>query len=328
MENWTGLVIGTRFWEMLEPFRDRVRKEGLRLIPDEWKGDLSAEKVRDWGEHAEAIFGFGQGLDAELFDAAKSLKVISLNTSGYECVDIDAATRAGVVVTNAATELLSESVADLTFGLILSIAREIPMRHQRLVVDRIKVRDLAGLVFGKTIGILGLGRIGKAAACRAVGFGMRILAYEPLWDEEHDEFIQKVPVERMDLVSLLRASDFVSLHLREVPETIGLIGEKELSQMKPNACLINTARARLVDDKALYRALESGRIAGAGLDTIADRGLDSPLLGLPNVVGTPHMGGATREAQHDVTETALECAFDVLQGRRPRYLVNPEVYDG
>ena len=156
---------------------------------------------------------------------------------------------------------------------------------------------------------------------------MRILAFEPLWDSGHDEFFQKTPVDRVDLKTLLKESDFVSLHLREVPETISIIGEKELSLMKPSAFLINTARSRLVDDKALYRSLESGQIAGAGLDTVADLGMDNPLIDLPNVVGTPHMGGATHEAQHDVTETALDCALTVLNGRRPPFVVNPAVYD-
>jgi phosphoglycerate dehydrogenase-like enzyme len=130
----------------------------------------------------------------------------------------------------------------------------------------------------------------------------------------------------VSLESLLRASDFVTLHLRAAPATVGIIGARELSLMKPSAFLINTARASLVDRRALYDALHSGTIAGLGSDVIADGGLDRKLLRLPNVVGLRHLGNRCVEAVHEVMETAIDNAVAVLRGERPNYLVNPEVY--
>ena len=155
---------------------------------------------------------------------------------------------------------------------------------------------------------------------------MRILAYEldAFWDAA---FAADQQVERTDLETLLRESDYVSLHLRLTEANKGLMGAKELALMKPTAYLINTARGELVDEQALYEALIQRCIAGAGLDTILDGGPNSPLIGLPNVVGTPHLGNRVTEAVHEVVGAAIDQALAVLQGRRPQYLVNPQVYE-
>jgi phosphoglycerate dehydrogenase-like enzyme len=180
-------------------------------------------------------------------------------------------------------------------------------------------------VWGKTLGIVGLGHIGKAVARRACGFSMRLLAFEfdAFWDAE---FAARYNIERTDLDTLLRESDYVSLHLRISASTLGIIGARELALMKPTAYLINTARASLVDEKALYDALATRHIAGAGLDTVIDSGPDNPLIGLPNVVCTPHLGNRCIDSVHDVVDTAIDNALAVLRGKRPNYVVNPEVY--
>lgn len=251
--------------------------------------------------------------------------MVSIAASGYEAVDIKAATQAGVIVTNTPAEAGSEAVADVAFGLLLCAAREIPQRHHLLVTERKADRTLGRAVWGKTLGIIGLGHIGRATARRATGFAMRVLAYNRSWRAEHQEFAARYGVERAGLEELLRASDFVSLHLRGAPDTLGIIGARELAWMKPTAYLINTARAALVDEQALYDALVNGRLAGAGLDTIVDQGFDTPLLGLANVVGTPHLGNRCIDSVHEVMRMAIDNALVVLRGERPPFIVNPEV---
>ena len=182
------------------------------------------------------------------------------------------------------------------------------------------------LVYRKTLGIIGLGYVGKAVARRARGFDMRVLAadLDGFWDAA---FAERWGVERAALGDLLAASDFVSIHLRPARATLGIIGAHELALMKPTAYLINTARASLVDEQALYAALAGGQIAGAGLDTIIDNGFDTPLLGLPNVAGTPHIGGRCVDTAHELVDAAIGNALAVLAGERPDTVVNPEVYD-
>lgn len=155
---------------------------------------------------------------------------------------------------------------------------------------------------------------------------MRILVYNRSWRPEHQECAAQYNIERVDLDELLRESDYVSLHLRSTPDTMGFIGARELGLMKPTAYLINTARASLIDDDVLYDALISHRIGGAGLDTISDAG-HSLLMGLPNVVGTPHLGNRCIESVHEYVGASIDNALAVLRGERPEYLVNPEVYD-
>jgi phosphoglycerate dehydrogenase-like enzyme len=181
-------------------------------------------------------------------------------------------------------------------------------------------------LWGKTLGIVGLGSIGRLTARRALGFDMKVLAYNRSWNAEHEHFARQLGIQRADLDSLLRQSDVVSLHLRGTPETRHIIGARELALLKPTAILVNTARTHLVEQQALYQALAEGRLAGAGLDTIVDEGLDNPLLELPNVVGTPHLGNRCVDSVHEVMDAAINDALAVLRGERPTYLVNPEVY--
>lgn len=323
---WRALITNGTFREVLATHRPRMEREGLSIIPTgESATNLSAEEVYIFAQEANVIFGPSGGLDAHLFTIARRLKMIALAASGYEAVDLAAATQAGVVVTNAPVQAGSEAVADMAWGLMLAVARAIPQRHQLLVQEQRRDRSMGLGLWGKTLGIVGLGSIGQLTARRAQGFQMRVLAYNRSWREEHAAFAAQFGIERVDLTTLLQASDVVSLHLRGAPETRHILGAPEVAMMKPGAILINTARRNLVDEQALYQALTSGALAGAGLDTIVDEGLDSPLLGLPTVVGTPHLGNRCVDSVHAVMDAAIDDALAVLRGQRPAYIVNPAV---
>jgi phosphoglycerate dehydrogenase-like enzyme len=205
---------------------------------------------------------------------------------------------------------------------MLAVARRIP-HHDRQVRSGRHDRGTGASVWGKTLGIVGLGRIGRAVARRATGFEMRVRAAEP---EPDVECVREHGVELTSLEELLRRADFVSLHVRLDPRTAGMIGARELAWMKPSAYLVNAARAELVDGDALAAAILGGRIAGAALDDPPARP-DSPLLGSPDVVFTPHLGNRAIEGMHAVFRCAIDNALAVLGGRRPELVVNPEVYE-
>jgi len=264
-------------------------------------------------------------LDDERQPEAHRLRVISLASSGHEWVDLQSATRRGIVVTYAPIACLGEVVADLTLGLLLAVARRIPEHHFRLQRGD-ATRGMGALVWGRVLGIVGLGNIGKKVAQRARGFEMRVLAVDTCPDRE---FCERYGVNVVGLDTLLEQSDFVSLHLRLDATTRGFIGARELGLMKRTAYLINTARAELVDENALADAVLAGRIAGAALDD-APRGADRRLLHLPNVVFTPHIGNRVLESADAVCRQAYTNALDILQGRmcESRYVLNPEILGG
>ncbi len=302
-----------------------------------WADSLQVQVVADPGlrkiepEQVETVIAGTHGLIGPSaapilprhMERAPSLQVISYAASGYESVDVEAATRNGIVVTNAPVQEGIEVVADHTWALMLALARQVP-HHNRVLADGRYERGMGVAVFGKTLGIVGLGHIGKAVARRTAGFDMRVLAAEITPDMD---FVRDHNIELAALDDLLKRSDFVSLHLRINDETRQIIDKRALGLMKSTACLINTARAELVDEAALATAITAGRIAGAAVDDPPSR-QDSPLLALPNFVCTPHLGNRAVEGVHAVTRQAVRNAVDVLEGRRPEYVVNPTVYDG
>jgi len=256
-------------------------------------------------------------------EANPSLQVVSIAASGYESVDIETATRYGIVVTYAPVREGAEVVADLTWGLMLAVARQIPYHNRLLQAGRYE-RGMGVAVWGKTLGIVGLGNIGRAVARRAHAFDMRILATEISPDLT---FVRKYDVELVPLEELLRRADFVSLHLRINDKTHGIIGRRAHAMLKATAFLINTARTGLVDEAALQEAIMSGQIAGAAVED-PPTAKDSPLLGLPNFVCTPHLGNRAIEGADAVFRCAIENAVAVIEGRRPEHVLNPQVYDG
>ncbi len=234
-------------------------------------------------------------MDAEAIAASPNLTVIARAGVGLDNVDIKAATTVGVMVVNAPTSNII-SAAELTIGHILSLARHIPAAHGALAQGQWKRSKYTGVeLFEKTIGIIGLGRIGALIAARMQAFGTQIVAYDPYVTPAR---AQQLGVTLLTLDELLRQSDFITIHMPKTPETTGMISTDQLAIMKPTAFIVNVARGGLIDEAALFTALKSGRIAGAGLDVFVNEPpTDSPLLALENVVLTPHLGASTDEAQ-------------------------------
>lgn len=265
-------------------------------------------------------------IDQEVLDRAPGLKVIANNGVGFDNVDVNEATRRGIPVTNT-PGVLTDSTADLAFALILATARRV-VEGDRMTRDGgfkfwAPFYFLGRDVSGKTLGIIGFGRIGKAVAKRAHGFDMRVLYYSrsPLQKDEEE----KIGVRFAPLDTLLRESDFVSVHVPLRPETHHLIGEKELASMKKSACLINTARGPIIDEKALVEALRLGRIGAAGLDVYENEPELSPgLAELENVVLLPHSGSATIETRTRMSRMATDNLLAGLRGERPPNCINWE----
>ncbi|MEG0589260.1 phosphoglycerate dehydrogenase [Aurantimicrobium sp.] len=234
-------------------------------------------------------------VDAEVLAAAPNLKVIARAGVGLDNVDIKSATAAGVMVVNAPTSNII-SAAELTCGHILSLARHIPAAHAALAEGKWKRSAYTGTeLFEKTIGIIGLGRIGALIAERMKAFGTKVVAYDPYVTSAR---AQQLGVQLLSLDELIETADFITIHMPKTPETTGMIGKAQLAAMKPTAYVINVARGGLIDEEALFEALSNNVIAGAGLDVfVSEPPTGSPLLGLPNVITTPHLGASTDEAQ-------------------------------
>ncbi|MBF4578762.1 phosphoglycerate dehydrogenase [Frigoribacterium sp. VKM Ac-2530] len=234
-------------------------------------------------------------LDAEAIAAAPGLKVIARAGVGLDNVDIKAATTAGVMVVNAPTSNII-SAAELTVGHILSLARHIPAAHSALAQGQWKRSKYTGVeLFEKTVGIVGLGRIGALITARLQAFGVNVVAYDPYVTPAR---AQQLGVTLLSLDELLATADFVTIHMPKTAETTGMIGLDQMKAMKPTAFVVNVARGGLIDEDDLYTALTTGEIAGAGLDVfVSEPPVDQKLLGLENVVVTPHLGASTDEAQ-------------------------------
>lgn len=248
------------------------------------------------------------------------LKVVARFGIGIDTVDVEAATKAGVMVTN--TPGASKvGVAELAIGLMFSLARKLPQHHVWT-----KAGDWQGQVgfelAGKTLGLVGLGQVGKEVARRAVCLEMRVIAHDIAWDQD---FAGRHEIKRGSLETVLSQSDLVSLHVPSTPETIGLVGKEELGMMKKGAMLINTARGNLVVEEALHKALLSEHLGGAALDVLATEPPEgNPLLGLDQVILSPHQGGETRESLQNYSRMCTQNVLAALQGNRPPNLINPE----
>jgi len=267
--------------------------------------------------------------DAALIEALEGVKVLANVAVGYDNIDVAAATRKGILVTNT-PDVLTETTADFAFALLMAAARRVVEAHQFVLSGRWR-RWTIDLMVGhdvhhKTLGVLGLGRIGQAVARRGLGFGMKILYYDmqrasaSLEAELHAEF--------RDKEALLGEADFVTLHVPLTPATHHFIGTAELALMKPTAILVNTSRGPVVDEAALADALARRRIAAAGLDVFeAEPAVHPQLLPLSNVVLAPHIGSASVETRKRMSMMAAENAAAALTSQRPPNLVNPEAWN-
>lgn len=269
-------------------------------------------------------------VDAELLTAASRLRLVVRAGVGVDNVDLAEATRRGVVVMNT-PEGNTTATAEHTLALMLALARHIPAAHASLGAGHWERKAFMGVELrGKTLGIIGFGRVGQAVARRAAAFGMRILACDPKRTPRMEQTIAEVGGQLVDLDTLLAQADFISLHATLNAETQGMINARTLARMKRGVRIINTARGALIVEADLAEAIRSGQVAGAAVDVYAEEppAADHPLLGLPTVIHTPHLAASTFEAQAAVAIEATQLVMDALLRGEYRNVVNPEVLAG
>jgi len=289
---------------------------------------LPVAQVVEACREVEGIVASGTPVSPEVVEEAPHLRVVANVGVGYDKIDVAACTRRHILVTNT-PGVVTGATADLSFALLLAVARRL-VEADRYVREGHWRHWSWGCMWGtdlegKTLGILGFGRIGQAVARRASGFSMRILYYSV--DRPTPEREQELGAHYVDRETLLREADFLSIHVPLAPDTNRLIGAAEFALMKPTAFLINTSRGKVVEETALVDALQSKRIAGAGLDVFEfEPQIHPALLAMPNVVVTPHMGTATRETRLAMALMGADNLLAALAGQRPPNLVNPEVW--
>jgi D-3-phosphoglycerate dehydrogenase len=309
---------------------DPLDEEGLELLRREAevevKTDLTPPQlVETIGQYDAIVVRSATKVTAEVIEAGQRLRVIGRAGVGVDNIDVEKATERGIMVVNAPTPTVV-AVAEHTMALLLATARHVPRADASLREGKWLKKQLRGTtVAGKVLGIVGLGRIGTAVAKRAGAFDMEIIAYDPYLTREQIERRGAAPVASLE--KLLKQSDFVTLHVTLTPETQGMIGVRELEMMKPTARLINCDRGAVVDEEALLKALEEGRLAAAGLDCFCEEpATDNPLCCHEKVVATPHIAASTVEAQRDVAQEIAWQVLIALRGKRPQHLVNPKVW--
>jgi phosphoglycerate dehydrogenase-like enzyme len=286
-------------------------------------GNISEGRAIELLQDVDAAIISSLPLNDRVLARAEKLKVIAIRGVGYDSVDIPAATARGIPVIVAPG--FTDSVADYTFALMLAVTRQVALADRLVRADRWEVLVTTNIC-GKTLGIVGLGRIGKAVARRARGFDMTVLATDVVRDEV---FARQYSVTYLPLPELLQRADIVSINAPLSRDTRHLIDDQALRLMKPAAYLMNTARGGLVDEQALAAALRAGRLAGAGLDVFHEEPLQhNPFRGLDNVVLSPHLAAYSREGLREAGVLAAQGVVTVLGGGRPEaaVLVNPEIY--
>jgi glyoxylate reductase len=267
-------------------------------------------------------------IDAEVFNAAPRLKIVSQLAVGYDNIDTTEATKRGIYVTNT-PEVLTDTTADFAWALLMALARRVVEADKYVRTGQWKVGWHPDMMTGRdiynaTIGVVGAGRIGYAVAKRATGFSMKILFYDVV---PRPEIEKDFGAKKVDLDTLLKESDFVSIHVPLMKETQHLINEQKLKLMKKTAYLINNSRGPVVDEKALYKALKEGWIAGAGLDVFEQEPTpaDNPLLKLDNVAVAPHISSASIETRSKMGEMVAENLVAFFEGKKPPNLLNADV---
>lgn len=316
---------------------DRLESDGLKLLQKEKgiKADvklgLSPEELREAiGGYDAVIVRSGSRLTKEIIEAGRNLKVIGRAGVGVDNVDLEAATKQGIIVMNT-PEGNTTATAEHTMTLMLALARKIPQAYVSVTRGKWRREEFIGTeLHGKTLGVIGLGRIGREVARRAgQGFGMKVIAFDPFITEES---VKSLGVTFIDFKKLLKQADFITVHTPLTPETKHLIDRTAFALMKPGVRIINCARGGIVDEKALLQALRSGKVVGAALDVFEKEPPGrNPLLKHPAVIATPHLGAATREAQENVSVAVVQQVIDALHNRAIRNAVNlpsldPETY--
>ena len=302
---------------------------GVDLVANPDDRPLNPDELRSIVRGADAVLCLlTDAVDDSVLDAAGSCKVFANMAVGYNNIDVAAATRRGILVTNT-PGVLTDCTADLTWALILGVTRRVAEGDREMRAGRFPgwgpLYMLGGDVAGRTIGLVGPGRIATAVARRAKGFDMRIVYH----GRRPSPDLDAIGAEAVGLDRLLAESDFVSLHVPLSDATRHLIDARAIARMKPSAYLINTSRGPVVDEAALVRALRSGTIAGAGLDVYEDEPrMADGLADCPTALLLPHLGSATRDTRAAMSRIAAENLVEALEGRRPPNLVNPDAWRG
>ncbi|MBO0701224.1 MAG: phosphoglycerate dehydrogenase [Zavarzinella sp.] len=302
-----------------------LKNAGFEFVYPKVAVQMTEQDLLDQLPGIPAALAGSEPYTRKVFETFPQLKVVSRVGVGYDAVDVKAATDHGVVVT-IAPGTNQDAVSEHCFMLILALAKNLIRQHVQ-IRDGKWPRQANLPLRGKTLGLVGLGRIGRSMTTRALAFGMKVMAYEPFPDKA---FVQQHGVRLAPLDDLLREADYVSLHLPATDGTRALINAERLKLMKPTAFLINTARGAVVDEKALYAALRDKKIAGAGLDVFEEEPPlpDNPLLKLENVVFTAHTAGVDLQSRDDMARKAAECIAAISRGEWPAdCVVNPEVRD-
>ncbi len=310
--------IAERFLELLTREFTVTTFDGEGLVP---RDELLRQIADIDGLLGSAI------IDVELLDVAPRLRVVSNIAVGYDNVDLQAATERGVLITNT-PGVLSDAVADLTMSLMLQLSRRLAEANRFVRSERWgkpgQTLELGVDLKGKTLSIIGMGRIGQVVAQRAIAFGMRVVYYDVRGEVETDLLVESAA----NLDDALAEADFLSLHTDLTPDSRHLIADEQLTAMKPTAYVINTARGTIIDQAALCRALSDGRIAGAALDVLEEEppSPEDPILRLPNVIITPHIGSATHETRSAMADLAVRNLIACLKGEPCPNVVNPDAF--
>ncbi|MGB3587061.1 MAG: 2-hydroxyacid dehydrogenase family protein [Tunicatimonas sp.] len=301
-------------------------KKHFEVISPTDKHSFSREEILEKIPEVDGYLAINVSVDADIIDAASNLKIIANYGVGYDSIDVEYATQKGIIVTNTPTAV-TEATAETAFGLMLAVLRNITYCDRKLRSDDsdfiwgMLQQHTGHSIYGKTLGIVGLGRIGRAVARRAVTFGMNTLYYQR--NRLFDHFERQVSARYVSLDELLEQSDVVSLHTPLTESTHHLLGAAELDKMKPSAYLINTARGPVIDEQALIKRLQTGKLAGAGLDVFEEEPhIPDELLQLENVVLTPHIGTETIEARIAMAHEAALNLVTFFEGTPPPHQVN------
>jgi len=294
--------------------REPIAQAGIDLLRERFDVDVdgNGDLGETIGDYDAIVIRSATKLTADLIERADRLKVIGRAGVGVDNVDVEAATRRGIVVANAPESTVT-SAAEHTVGLLVALARNIPQAHAALKQGRWERSAWGGVELeGKTLGVLGFGRIGQQVARRALGLGMRVVAYDPFVAKER---FRELGVERVESADeVLAAAEFLTLHLPLTPETRGFLGHDAIAKLPDGARVINAARGELVDEEALVEALRSGKLAAAAIDVFGSEPYEGPLLELDNVVVTPHLAASTEEAQDRAGVIVAEQVAAALEG--------------
>lgn len=314
-----------------KPGIDRLRARGYRVDVNEPDTPLTGEQLREKAAEYDALVTLlTDGIDGRVLEAGKGhLKIVANVAVGYDNIDVPAASAAGILVTNT-PGVLTETTADFAWSLLMAVGRRVVEGDAFFRAGKYKGWGILMLlgedIYGKTLGIVGFGRIGQAVAQRATGFSMDILYYDPVIEAE--EAARRVGARRVDLDTLLAQSDFVTVHTPLTSETRHLIGMPQFQKMKPTAYLINTSRGPVVDEEALVQALRDNVIRGAALDVYENEPEPHPgLTSLENAVLTPHIASASRETREKMATMAADNVIAVFEGQAPPTPVNPDVLE-